>query len=114
MEKGKKLTQQTRSWNESKNITEVMRKKEEAHDYRYFPEPDLPPLLIADHWQKEVKKSLPELPDEKLERFMKDYDLSRQDAGMISGSRELALYFEGVVAVAKNAKTRTSAASNAA
>ncbi len=81
-----------------------MREKEEAHDYRYFPEPDLPPLVISKAWQDEVKSQLPELPEEKRQRFMSTYSLSSYDAGVLTQSKELAGYYETVAAVSKNPK----------
>ena len=104
IESGEKIVQQTRSWNSARGTTEVMRHKEEAHDYRYFPEPDLPPLVISTSWQEEIAKAMPELPDAKRERFKTLYSLSDYDASVLTGSRELARYFEEVVAATKNAK----------
>jgi aspartyl-tRNA(Asn)/glutamyl-tRNA(Gln) amidotransferase subunit B len=76
-----------------------MRSKEEAHDYRYFPDPDLLPLVIDDGWIQSVKKSLPELPDEKKKRFMAQYKLPAYDAGLLTSDRELADYFEDCVGI---------------
>jgi len=74
-----------------------MRGKEEAHDYRYFPDPDLVPIVVSDEWIEETRKSLPELPDAKRERFMADYGLPLYDAQVLTSSKPLANYFEGVV-----------------
>lgn len=92
-----KVVQETRLWNESRGITESMRSKEEAHDYRYFPEPDLLPLVISDKWIEEIKQSLPELPNAKRQRFIKDYSLSDYDAKVLTSEKELSEFFEQVV-----------------
>jgi aspartyl-tRNA(Asn)/glutamyl-tRNA(Gln) amidotransferase subunit B len=94
LEDGGQLIQETRLWNPDKNRTTSMRGKEEAHDYRYFPDPDLLPLIIDDDWIDSVQNSIPELPDEKKERFMEKYHLPAYDADFLTSSRELADYFE--------------------
>jgi aspartyl-tRNA(Asn)/glutamyl-tRNA(Gln) amidotransferase subunit B len=94
LEDGGRLIQETRLWNPDKNRTTSMRGKEEAHDYRYFPDPDLLPLIIDDDWIDSVQNSIPELPDEKKERFMEKYHLPAYDADFLTSSRELADYFE--------------------
>lgn len=104
VEKGEKLVQQTRLWNSAKGITEPMRDKEEAHDYRYFPEPDLPALTISNEWIEEVRKKMPELPDQKKTRFIASYGLSDYDAAVLTASKELADYYEGVAKAVKNPK----------
>jgi len=104
IENGEKIIQQTRSWNSGKNVTEVMREKEQAHDYRYFPEPDLPKLMISSKWFEQIKKEMPELPKEACERFKKAFELSDYDASVLTSSKELAKYFEAVVAHCKNGK----------
>jgi aspartyl-tRNA(Asn)/glutamyl-tRNA(Gln) amidotransferase subunit B len=104
LEKGETIIQQTRSFNPATGETSVMRSKEEAHDYRYFPEPDLPALIISPTMQEEVAKRLPELPDAKEERFKKDYSLSDYDASVLTASRELADYYEQVATTTKNPK----------
>jgi aspartyl-tRNA(Asn)/glutamyl-tRNA(Gln) amidotransferase subunit B len=91
---GEKIVQETRLWDQEKNRTFSMRGKEEAHDYRYFPDPDLLPLVIDDGWVESIRASLPELPDEKKRRFSGDYDLPEYDAELLTSSRELADYFE--------------------
>ncbi len=91
------VVQETRLWNPEKGRTFSMRGKEEAHDYRYFPDPDLLPLVIDSDWIRQVKGSLPELPDQKKERFMTQYDLPAYDAGLLTSDRELADYFESCV-----------------
>lgn len=91
---GGEVVQETLLWNPDKNRTESMRGKEEAHDYRYFPDPDLPPVFIDEEWIERVRASLPELPDPRRQRFMADFDLPAYDAGLLTASRELADYFE--------------------
>ena len=80
-----------------KGVTFTQRSKEEAHDYRYFPEPDLPPLVIENEWIERVKKALPELPRPKALRFVKEYQLSRADADILADDGEVADYFEQAV-----------------
>ncbi len=91
---GGQIVQETRLWDPDKNKTASMRSKEEAHDYRYFPDPDLLPLVIDDEWIEAVKKSLPELPAAKKKRFMEQYELPAYDAQLLTSDRELADYFE--------------------
>ncbi len=91
---GGQVVQETRLWNPDQNRTGSMRGKEEAHDYRYFPDPDLLPLVIDDRWITEIKESLPELPAAKQTRFINDYQLSGEDAARLTASRALADYFE--------------------
>ena len=97
LENGQKVIQETRLWDDSQGVTLSMRSKEEAHDYRYFPDPDLVPIVIDEAWIEEVKKSLPELPLEKRERFIREYQIPPYDAGVLTSSRTLADYFEEVV-----------------
>jgi len=94
---GGEVVQETRLWNPDKNQTTSMRGKEEAHDYRYFPDPDLLPLVIDDEWIASVKEKLPELPDQKKNRFQDEYDLPPYDAEVLTSSRELADYFEACI-----------------
>ncbi len=102
---GGEIVQETRLFNVSKGITESMRGKEEAHDYRYFPDPDLLPLIVDEEWIKEEKGKLPELPDAKKERFMTDYGLSEYDASVLIADRAVAEYFEQTLKNFDNAKT---------
>jgi len=104
LEKGEKIIQETRGWDSSENRTIPQRSKEEAHDYRYFPEPDLPPLVISADWIKEVAAELPELPQEKIERFVRQYKLPDYDARVLTTSRQLADYFEATAKASKNPK----------
>ncbi len=101
---GKEIVQETRLFDVAKGITHSMRGKEEAHDYRYFPDPDLVPIRVDDDWLKDVKASLPELPDEKRERFVKDYGIPEYDAGVLTESIDLASYFESCVELYPKAK----------
>jgi len=91
---GGQIMQETRLWDPDKNKTTSMRGKEEAHDYRYFPDPDLLPLVIDEAWIEKVKINLPELPDTKKKRFMDQYELPSYDAELLTSDRELAQYFE--------------------
>ncbi len=97
LEGGGQVVQETRLWDDSKGVTRSMRGKEEAHDYRYFPDPDLVPLIIGDEWIEEVRKTLPELPLEKRERFILEYAIPEYDAGVLTASRDLADYYEETV-----------------
>ncbi|MBI3577670.1 Asp-tRNA(Asn)/Glu-tRNA(Gln) amidotransferase subunit GatB [Candidatus Gottesmanbacteria bacterium] len=94
LERGEQPTQQTRGFVESKGITAVQREKEEAHDYRYFPEPDIPPMRWTASQISELRTQIPELPGEKKDRFMKEYSLNDYDAGLLIETRERADYFE--------------------
>jgi aspartyl-tRNA(Asn)/glutamyl-tRNA(Gln) amidotransferase subunit B len=94
IESGGRVTQETRLWDERAQQTRVMRSKEEAHDYRYFPEPDLPPLAISKELIESVRDSMPELPDVRRGRFMKEYELSYNDAAQLTTNRALANYYE--------------------
>ena len=94
IESGEKIVQETRLFDSKKGVTFSMRSKEEAHDYRYFPDPDLLPVLLEDSWVKELKESLPELPDAKLERFVSGYALTNEEASLLTSSRDLSEYFE--------------------
>jgi len=97
IEDGGGVVQETRLWDPDKDRSTSMRGKEEAHDYRYFPDPDLLPLVIDDDWIHAIKNSLPELPGERKARFMQAYGLPSYDAGFLTSSRELADYFEACV-----------------
>jgi aspartyl-tRNA(Asn)/glutamyl-tRNA(Gln) amidotransferase subunit B len=97
LEGGGKVVQETRLYDSDENVTRTMRSKEEAMDYRYFPDPDLPPLVITENFVRDVRVTLPELPDAKRARFIKDYGLNTYDAGVLTASREMADYYEQVV-----------------
>src|SRR5688500_2395438 len=94
IESGGKVSQETRLWDERAAETRVMRSKEEAHDYRYFPEPDLPPLVVSNEFVQRVKGEMPELPDARRRRFMDQYGLSFSDASQLTGGKSLADYYE--------------------
>ena len=101
-EAGERVVQETRGWDDQRGVTVAQRSKEEAHDYRYFPEPDLPPLRIDRAWVEELRSSLPELPPARQERFEEEYGLSTYDASLITASRALADYFEETIEAAGN------------
>ncbi len=96
LEDGGEVEQETRLFDSDKGTTRSMRSKEEAHDYRYFPDPDLLPLTLDPDWVEEIRANLPELPDPKKERFMADYGLTAYDAGVLVAEREIADFFEAV------------------
>ena len=100
IEAGGKVVQETRLYDSDKNETRSMRSKEEANDYRYFPDPDLLPVVIEESFLEAVKATLPELPDEKKHRYMETLSLSAYDAGVLTASREVAEYFEAVFEIA--------------
>jgi aspartyl-tRNA(Asn)/glutamyl-tRNA(Gln) amidotransferase subunit B len=97
LEDGGTIVQETRLFDPNKGVTRAMRSKEEAHDYRYFPDPDLLPVVLDRDWVEELKRGLPELPDAKKARFVADFGLSGYDAGVLVAERETAAYFEAVV-----------------
>jgi aspartyl-tRNA(Asn)/glutamyl-tRNA(Gln) amidotransferase subunit B len=101
---GGKVVQETRLWNADRGETVSMRSKEDAHDYRYFPEPDLPPLVISAAWLAEVRAALPELPAEKRRRFVSKHKLPEYDAGVLTLAPEVADYFETVARESGNPK----------
>ncbi len=101
---GEKVVQQTLLWDPAKNATASMRSKEEAHDYRYFPDPDLVPVVIDDQWIEAMRATLPELPAARKERFVETMGLSAEDAEVLTSSRDLADYFETALADYDNAK----------
>ncbi|HEV2580307.1 MAG TPA: Asp-tRNA(Asn)/Glu-tRNA(Gln) amidotransferase subunit GatB [Ktedonobacteraceae bacterium] len=114
---GQVIHQETRGWVETKGVTVGQRSKEQAHDYRYFPEPDLPPLVVSRAWVEELRAGLPELPDARRVRFMQEYGLSAQDANILTEDKALGDYFEQVLAVppaspSRDVKARAKAAAN--
>jgi len=114
LQTGQPIHQETRGWVETKGITVGQRSKEYAHDYRYFPEPDLPPLIISRVWVEELRAQLPELPDARRARYMDEYGLSAQDANVLTEEKALGDYFERVVAASPTSdrKARAKAAAN--
>jgi aspartyl-tRNA(Asn)/glutamyl-tRNA(Gln) amidotransferase subunit B len=105
LESGGTLNQETRLWDEKAGETRVMRSKEEAHDYRYFPEPDLPPLVVSEEFVSRVKIGMPELPDVRRRRFMDQYGLSFSDASQLTSERSLADYYEKASEVSGTPRT---------
>ena len=108
LEGGGRVVQETRLWDSSTGRTNSMRSKEEAHDYRYFPEPDLPPLIVDEARITRVRGSMPELPDARRRRFVTQYAIPEYDAGVLTDSAGLADYFEAVAAVAGNPKAASN------
>lgn len=104
LDAGADVIQETRLWNDAQGVTNSMRGKEEAHDYRYFPDPDLVPIVVSNTWIAEIEKDMPELPLEKRERFVRDYQLSAYDAGVLTSGRALADYFEEAARLSGNPK----------
>jgi len=103
---GKRLVQETRGWVEAQGRTVTQRSKEYAHDYRYFPEPDLPPLVIGREWVEAVRKKLPELPEARRDRFIKEYGLPKYDADLLTESKAKADYFEETVKSYRDARPK--------
>jgi len=99
LKKGEPVVQETRLWDAEKQVSRSMRSKEEAHDYRYFPEPDLPPLEVTDAWREDARARLPELPHARLARYMEALKLPEQDATALASERAIATYFDAVVGV---------------
>jgi aspartyl-tRNA(Asn)/glutamyl-tRNA(Gln) amidotransferase subunit B len=104
LESGGRITQETRLYNSAEGKTYSMRSKEEAHDYRYFPEPDLLPLVVNEKWQEEIRRSLPELPEARRKRMVADYGITEYDAEVLTASKSLADEFELAAKAAKNPK----------
>ena len=104
IESGGKITQETRLYNSHEGKTYGMRSKEQAHDYRYFPEPDLLPLVVDEKWKSEIAKQLSELPEARRTRFIKEYGITEYDAGVLTFTKELADQFEAAAKAAKNPK----------
>jgi len=105
LESGRTLTMETRLFDVNKGVTRAMRSKEEAHDYRYFPEPDLVPVEPDRDWVEEIRRNLPELPDARRQRFMDEYDLPEHDATLLVSDKKLADYYESCVKSYSNPKT---------
>ena len=108
LEQGNAVVQETRLWDAASGRTIPMRSKEDAHDYRYFPEPDLPPLQVDAAWVASIAATLPELPDARRRRFVEQYGLPEYDAGVLTQSVAMAGYFEAVAAAAGNAKAASN------
>ena len=97
IESGESVVQETLLWDASQGLAVPMRSKEEAHDYRYFPDPDLVPVLVDEAWINKLRKTLPELPTERRDRFMKEYGIPKYDADVLTTEKQLADYFEGII-----------------
>lgn len=108
LESGGRIQQETRLWNQSEGRTESMRSKEGAHDYRYFPEPDLLPVRVSPVWESEIAGAMPELPARRRDRFVREFGITEYDAGVLTASRDLAAYFEATVAAGAAAKTASN------
>ncbi|MEZ0535653.1 Asp-tRNA(Asn)/Glu-tRNA(Gln) amidotransferase subunit GatB [Caldicellulosiruptoraceae bacterium PP1] len=108
IENGGTIYQETRRWDDAKGISLSMRSKEEAHDYRYFPEPDLPPIVLDDEYIDNIKKSIPELPEQKKDRYVNEYGLPEYDASLITSSKWLANYFEETIKYTNNIKSASN------
>jgi aspartyl-tRNA(Asn)/glutamyl-tRNA(Gln) amidotransferase subunit B len=106
---GERVVQQTLGWDESQGVTVIQRSKEEAHDYRYFPEPDLPPLVVEKEWIARIRAGLPELPADKRRRFMEQYGLNAYDAGVLVAEKAIADYYEQIVSSAPQAGPKMAA-----
>jgi aspartyl-tRNA(Asn)/glutamyl-tRNA(Gln) amidotransferase subunit B len=104
LESGGKVVQETHLWDPEREVTRPMRSKEFAHDYRYFPEPDLPPLSVTPEWIERARATLPELPAERRARYVRELGLSAYDAGVLTSEREFADYFEAMLPAVGNAK----------
>jgi len=109
---GGTVEQETMGWDEERGVTVTQRSKEEAHDYRYFPEPDLPSLQVSRGWVEEIRARLPELPDDTHERLMRECGLSAYDASVITAEKEIADYFDRAVAAGKERKVDAKAIAN--
>jgi len=105
LEASGRIEQVTMGWDEARGVTVVQRSKEQAHDYRYFPEPDLPPLVLSREWVEGIRARLPELPDARRDRFVEQYGLSRYDAEVLTAERAVADYFESCASACPDAKT---------
>jgi len=102
---GEKIVQETRHWDESRNVTVSMRSKEEAHDYRYFPEPDLLPIKVDVKMIDNIRKCLPELPEARRERFIENYQIPKYDAEILTSSKAIGDYYESASSIYNNSKT---------
>ena len=104
LEEGKAVIQETRRWDDNKEHSYAMRSKEDAQDYRYFPEPDLVPIVISDEWIEKIREQQPELRTEKLERYKKEFDIPEYDAEIITESKHMADLFEATTAICNKPK----------
>jgi len=105
LDNGGIIEQETRRWDDIKGVSIVMRTKEDAHDYRYFPEPDLLPIVVSDEWIEEIRQTIPELPDQRRARYVKECGLPEYDAFILTSSKKLADYFDATIALGAAPKT---------
>ncbi len=105
---GEEVVQQTRHWNDAEGRTTLLRSKEDADDYRYFPDPDLVPLVVEPAWVEEIRRRLPELPEAKRRRFVREYGIPEYDAGVLTASKELAEYYEACVRAQNDPKVASN------
>lgn len=105
LDEGQRVAQETRGWDDDRGVTVSQRSKEEAHDYRYFPEPDLPPVFVSREWITELRSRLPELPDARRERYQHEFELSRYDATQLTSSLAVSRFFERATALSAKPKT---------
>ena len=108
VENGGTIVQETRLWDDAQGVTNPMRSKEEAHDYRYFPDPDLVPVIVDDAWVEKIGKELPELPLARRQRFVQDYQIPAYDAGVLTADKALANYFEEIVRLCSKPKAASN------
>jgi aspartyl-tRNA(Asn)/glutamyl-tRNA(Gln) amidotransferase subunit B len=108
LEDGGRIVQQTLLWNADQNKIIPMRSKEEAHDYRYFPDPDLMPVIVDQKWKVEISKMMPELPEKRRDRFIEQYSLPGYDADILTSSRDLADYYEKILTVTDDYKSASN------
>jgi aspartyl-tRNA(Asn)/glutamyl-tRNA(Gln) amidotransferase subunit B len=108
LENGGTIIQETLLWDASTGVVKPMRSKEEAHDYRYFPEPDLVPVVVSEEWIEEIRKTIPELPEQRRDRFIRQYGLPKYDAEVLTSSKELANYYEECVKFTNDFKSASN------
>jgi aspartyl-tRNA(Asn)/glutamyl-tRNA(Gln) amidotransferase subunit B len=108
LESGGTIIQETLLWDASTGVVKPMRSKEEAHDYRYFPEPDLVPVVVSEEWIEEIRKTIPELPEQRRDRFIRQYGLPKYDAEVLTSSKELANYYEECVKFTNDFKSASN------
>lgn len=113
LESGQRVVQETRLWNEAKQATFTMRSKEDSHDYRYFPEPDLVPLAIDKKWVEEIKSSLPELPEQRRQRYISSHGVSEYNAGILAESRAMSDFYDSVLALGVDSEKAANLLTNA-
>ena len=105
LSQGKRIVQETRRWDDNKGRSLRMRSKEEANDYRYFPDPDLAPIHVSEEWKQHLRSSLPEMPDEKMQRYISEYNLPEYDSGILTSDPDISLFFEGALEHTQNIKS---------